>query len=148
MIASMPRSIFRILLALSMCTLLACQIVKFSKNPEILIPRMPLQRKPIRFALVLGGGGSRGLAHIGVLEKLDEEGIRPDIIVGCSAGSIVGALYASRPDAKWLKEILLSKQAADFLAIQATHFPFAFLSNYGLEKFLEKHLDNRRFQDL
>jgi len=46
-------------------------------------------------ALVLGGGGLRGFAHIGVLRALEERGIRPDIVVGTSAGALVGAAYAS-----------------------------------------------------
>ena len=46
-------------------------------------------------ALVLGGGGLRGFAHMGVLRALDEVGIRPDIVVGTSAGAVVGAAYAS-----------------------------------------------------
>jgi len=46
-------------------------------------------------ALVLGGGGLRGFAHIGVLQALEERGIKPDIVVGTSAGAIVGAAYAS-----------------------------------------------------
>lgn len=46
-------------------------------------------------ALVLGGGGLRGFAHIGVLDALEELGVQPDLIVGTSAGSIVGAAYAS-----------------------------------------------------
>jgi predicted acylesterase/phospholipase RssA len=48
-----------------------------------------------RTALVLSGGGARGLAHIGVLEVLDSLGVRPDLIVGTSMGAVVGALYAS-----------------------------------------------------
>jgi NTE family protein len=46
-------------------------------------------------ALVLGGGGLRGFAHIGVLRALEEAGIKPDIVVGTSAGAVVGAAYAS-----------------------------------------------------
>jgi NTE family protein len=46
-------------------------------------------------ALVLGGGGLRGFAHVGALRALEEAGIRPDIVVGTSAGSVVGAAYAS-----------------------------------------------------
>lgn len=45
--------------------------------------------------IVLSGGGSRGIAHIGVLRALDEHGIRPDCVAGSSAGAIVGALYAA-----------------------------------------------------
>jgi len=49
---------------------------------------------PPKIALVLGGGGSRGIAHIGVLEVLEREGIPIDLIVGTSMGAIIGVLYA------------------------------------------------------
>jgi NTE family protein len=45
--------------------------------------------------LALGGGAARGFAHIGVIQVLEEAGIRPDLVVGTSAGSLVAALYAS-----------------------------------------------------
>jgi hypothetical protein len=48
-----------------------------------------------RIALVLGGGGLRGFAHTGVIRALEEAGIEPDIVVGTSAGALVGAAYAS-----------------------------------------------------
>jgi len=48
-----------------------------------------------RVALVLGGGGARGLAHIGVLEVLEREGLAVDLVVGTSAGALVGALYCA-----------------------------------------------------
>jgi NTE family protein len=51
--------------------------------------------RPARTALVLSGGGAKGLAHIGVLRVLDSLGIRPDLVVGSSMGAIVGGLYAS-----------------------------------------------------
>ena len=50
---------------------------------------------PVKLALVLGGGGARGFAHVGVLKMLDAQGLKPDLIVGTSAGSVAGALYAS-----------------------------------------------------
>ena len=48
-----------------------------------------------RLGIVLSGGGSRGLAHAGVLRALVEKGIAPDCVSGTSAGALVGALYAS-----------------------------------------------------
>ncbi len=53
--------------------------------------------------LALGSGGSRGVAHIGFLKALEEEGVRPDYICGCSMGSIVGAAYAAglTPEQIW-----------------------------------------------
>jgi len=50
--------------------------------------------RKLRFGLALGGGGARGLAHIGVLKVLEEEGISIDVIAGTSSGALIGALYA------------------------------------------------------
>jgi NTE family protein len=51
--------------------------------------------EPAKTALVLSGGGAKGFAHIGVLEIMDSLGLKPDLIVGTSIGSIIGGLYAS-----------------------------------------------------
>jgi len=56
-------------------------------------------RKPDGFVLALGGGGGRGLAHLGVLEVLEEHKLRPAAIVGTSIGALFGAMYAHTPDA-------------------------------------------------
>ena len=58
--------------------------------------------------LALSGGGTRGLAHIGVLEALEEEGIPIAGIVGTSMGSIIGGLYASGYNAAEMEEISVS----------------------------------------
>jgi NTE family protein len=66
--------------------------------PALLAAAGPLEAqdcRPPRTALVLSGGGAKGLAHIGVLAALDSLGIRPDLVVGSSMGAAVGALYAS-----------------------------------------------------
>ena len=62
------------------------------------LPRIAQDAKPAqaaRIALVLGGGGCRGYGHIGVIRVLAAQGIKPDLVVGSSAGSLVGALYAA-----------------------------------------------------
>ena len=61
--------------------------------PPAEVPR-PAPRPP-RIGLALGGGAARGFAHIGVIQVLEENGVRPDLVVGTSAGSLVAALYAS-----------------------------------------------------
>jgi NTE family protein len=80
-------------------------------NPSEVRPEIPQQpetvkHKPIhKVALVLGGGGSRGFAHVGVIKVLEAQGIVPDIIVGTSVGSAVGALYASGLNGFQLQEL-------------------------------------------
>ena len=59
--------------------------------------------KPPRLILVLGGGGPRGFAHIGVLKVLEKEGIIPDLIIGSSMGSLIGVLYGADPNAARLE---------------------------------------------
>ncbi len=54
----------------------------------------PAQKKKIKIALVLCGGGAKGMAHIGVIKKLEELGIKPDMVLGTSIGALVGGLYA------------------------------------------------------
>ena len=54
--------------------------------------------------IALGGGGARGIAHIGLLQVMSEHGITINRISGTSAGSLIGAMYASRPDPVWLEQ--------------------------------------------
>ena len=62
--------------------------------PVVVAPTKPPPRLP-RIGLALGGGAARGFAHIGVIQVLEEAGIRADLVAGTSAGSLVAALYAS-----------------------------------------------------
>ncbi|MEW6004835.1 MAG: patatin-like phospholipase family protein [Stygiobacter sp.] len=59
-----------------------------------------------KFGLALGGGGARGLAHIGVLKVLDEENIKIHSITGCSMGALVGGLYAYYGNAKEVEDFI------------------------------------------
>jgi len=63
-----------------------------SAPPVVVIKPVP---KPPKIGLALGGGAARGFAHIGVIQVLEENGIKPDLVVGTSAGSLVATLYAS-----------------------------------------------------
>jgi NTE family protein len=71
----------------------------------------PVPRK-VRIGLALGGGAARGFAHIGVIKALEAQGIVPDIVVGTSAGSVVGALYASGYNGFQLQKIALEMDEA------------------------------------
>lgn len=58
--------------------------------------------------LALGSGGARGVAHVGFLQALEEEGIKPDYIAGCSMGAVVGGCYASGMTVAEMRDIVLS----------------------------------------
>jgi len=75
-----------------------------------------LTRKPQGFVLALGGGGGRGLAHIGVFEVLEEHKLRPSAIVGTSIGALFGALYALNPDARAARASIMRVLASDLFA--------------------------------
>ena len=82
-------------------------------------PPKPPPRPP-RVGLALGGGAARGFAHIGVIQVLEEAGIRPSLVAGTSAGSLVAALYAS---GKTGAELGLLADAMDEAAITDWSFP-------------------------
>jgi len=73
-------------------------------------PPLPAPRPAPKIALVLGGGAARGFAHIGVIKALEAQGIVPSIIVGTSAGAVVGALYAAGDDGFALQKLALGME--------------------------------------
>jgi len=73
-------------------------------------PPPVVERPPAKIALALGGGAARGFAHIGVIKALEAQGISPDIIVGTSAGSVVGALYAAGYDGFQMQELSMTME--------------------------------------
>ena len=64
--------------------------------------------KPLKLGLALGGGAARGFAHVGVIAVLEEAGLRPQLVVGTSAGSLVAALYASGKTSAQLQQTALN----------------------------------------
>ena len=74
----------------------------------------------LRFGLALGGGGLKGLAHIGVLQVLVENELFPSYIAGTSAGSIVAALYASGISPLKMEEIVISLAPRDYIDYNIT----------------------------
>ncbi|MDE2076615.1 MAG: patatin-like phospholipase family protein [Burkholderiales bacterium] len=75
--------------------------------PPSVVQIKPVPRPP-KIGLALGGGAARGFAHIGVLQVLEEQGIKPDVIVGTSAGSLVATLYASGKTPTQLADMAMS----------------------------------------
>jgi NTE family protein len=97
----------------------------------------PPAPKPPRIGLALGGGAARGFAHIGVIQALEESGIRPDLVVGTSAGSLVAALYASGQRAA---ELIQLADAMDESAITDWAFPGrGLIRGEALARFVREH---------
>jgi NTE family protein len=75
-------------------------------------PAEPAPVRPLRIGLALGGGAARGFAHVGVIKSLEAQGVPIDIVVGTSAGSVVGALYAGGFNGFELHRLALSMEEA------------------------------------
>jgi NTE family protein len=78
-------------------------------------PETPVVQAPPKIpviGLALGGGAARGFAHIGVLKVLEANGIKPDIVVGTSAGSVIGSIYATGISANELQRLAINLDEA------------------------------------
>lgn len=104
------------------------------------------KKAPYKVGVALSGGGARGFAHVGALQAMEDMGLRPDILAGVSAGSIVATLYATglKPE-----EILEC-----FSAVSFTDFAWLGVASGGLfkmdgfKKFMLQHLKHSRLEDL
>ena len=65
----------------------------------------PAPKRPPKIGLALGGGAARGFAHVGVIQVLEEAGLKPQFITGTSAGSLVAAIYASGKTGTQLQQV-------------------------------------------
>src|SRR5215469_13336913 len=102
--------------------------------------------KPCRIGLALGGGFARGLAHVGVLKVLEEEGIVPDFIAGNSDGAVIGAAYCSGVSAKELEELAAIVRFKD--CARYTISRFGLCTNDRMTGFLNRILRVKTFEEL
>ena len=114
--------------------------------------------------IAFGAGGARGIAHILMIEALDELGIKPSIIAGSSIGAVVGAFYAAGFSSKDMKEILnqlinpKSDSVFDFLLksdivkmftmFDPQFIKSGFIKGEKFQKYMESHLKVSRFEEL
>jgi NTE family protein len=101
---------------------------------------------PPKIGLVLGGGGARGFAHIGVLKMLDVLGIKPDLIVGTSAGSVAGAFYAAGYNGFDLQ--MLAYELDRATVTDWSLFSKGLLRGDALQNFVNRQLGNRNIDQL
>ena len=104
----MPMRVFSAARCVSL--LAACLLAACASTPDMRAPSSvatyapPVKVEPIKVGIALGGGAAKGFAHIGVIKMLEANGIQPVVVSGTSAGSVVGALYASGMDAFAMQE--------------------------------------------
>ena len=114
-------------------------------EPPALPPIKPPPRPP-KIGLALGGGAARGFAHIGVIQVLEEAGLKPDLVVGTSAGSLVAALYAF---GKTGPELGVLAEAMDESAFADWSYPGrGLIRGEALAKFVRDHTGGRTIEQL
>ncbi len=115
--------------------------------PAVAPPSQPeVRRVPPKVALALGGGAVRGFAHIGVIKALEAHGIVVDIVVGTSAGSLVGALYAGGYGGFDLQRAAL--QMNDMVIADWSLPDRGFIKGEALQNFVNQAVQNRPLEKL
>jgi NTE family protein len=140
----MPRALAACALALALA---ACRTT--APPPRAPHPA-PADDVPPRVALVLGGGGARGFAHVGVIRVLEEAGIPIELVVGTSVGSLVGALYAGNTDASEMERLARGLGRADFFdfSLAPALFGTGLASGDRLERFVRERAGVERIEQL
>lgn len=115
-------------------------------EPVVVVPE-PVKRPP-RIGLALGGGAARGFAHVGVIQVLEESGIRPVLVAGTSAGSLVAALYASGKTGGQLQQIAETMEEATFADWTLPIFSRGLLRGDALARYVHAQVGGRRIEDL
>ncbi len=99
-----------------------------------------------KLGLALGGGGARGLAHIGILKVLEEEGLRADFVAGTSVGSLIGALYCCGYGWRELADLARSIDWTDLIAFTVPRL--GLVNARKLERLVERLTEKRTVEQL
>ncbi len=100
-----------------------------------------------RLGLVLGGGAALGAAHAGVLQALDQAGVRCTVVIGTSAGALIGGAYAAGLTGCQITELVLAAQWSEF-ARWRPNWRMGLLDSSPLGNSIEKYVGTRRIEDL
>lgn len=104
-----------------------------------------MKRKKI--GLALGSGGARGVAHVGVIKALEEEGIKPDYITGCSMGSVVGGCYAAGMSVEEMYETFMQIKPFDIIDVNLSLRHSVLKGNKMYDMLIQK-IGKVRFEEL
>lgn len=144
-----------VLIALSAagCSVLPQAPAQRSSTPTEATPAGPQAASPVvqrapRLGLALGGGAARGFAHIGVIQVLEEAGIRPQLVAGTSAGSLVAALYATGVSGRELERVAMGMEES---ALTDWTLPLGgrgFLRGEALARFVRQAVEGKTIEQM
>jgi len=112
------------------------------------VPAAPVARHAPRIGLALGGGAARGFAHVGVIQVLEEAGLRPDLVVGTSAGSLVAALYASGRSGPQLQQVAEGMEEAAFTDWTLPIFSRGMLRGDALARYVNAQVGGKLIEQM
>ncbi len=153
MLAPFPSPLFimkprnaRLLLSLALFGLLAACGGENTKPtpPPAARPATPL--KPVKIGVALGGGAAKGFAHIGVIKMLEANGFEPVVVSGTSAGSVVGALYASGMDAFQMQQKAVALDEASIRDLRL--FSGGLIQGQKLQDYVNAQVGNKPAEQL
>ena len=101
-----------------------------------------------KIALVLSSGGTRGFAHIGAIEALEENGIKPDIVLGTSIGAIIGGAYAVGYSVEEIKDIAFSLKKKHILDFSLRFWKYkGFVKGKKIDKLFKKFFADKKIEN-
>ncbi len=110
--------------------------------PAVIPKRLP------KIGLALGGGAARGFAHVGVIAALEEAGIKPDMVVGTSAGSLVAAIYATGKNAAQLQQVALAMEESEITDWTLPFFGRGMLRGDALARYINVQVNSRPIESM
>ncbi len=135
--------------------LVGCASAPMPTSPSVAVPvsdtptvAVPVPKIPPRIGLALGGGAARGFAHVGVIQVLEEAGIRPNLVVGTSAGSLVAAIYASGKTGAQLEHIALTMEEGAITDWMLPIFSSGMLRGDALARYVNAQVASKPIENM
>lgn len=117
-------------------------------GPDVSAPVGTVPKPPPKIGLALGGGAARGFAHVGVIQVLEENGIKPNLVTGTSAGSLVAAIYASGKNGAQLQRVAETMEEAAIADWTLPIFSRGMLRGDALAKYVNGQVGSKLIEEL